>query len=110
MYTLGPRNSSMAKRIHCDVISVPPQTTPARPRRAEHQPVAPPGEELLRQCVAEHLVVGPVVLDDDAALGDAGGAAGLEDVDRLVLQPPGDPAAHRTAAQPLVLEVAEQLQ
>src|SRR5262249_36873017 len=44
---------------------------------------------------------------DDPALGDAGGPARLEDVGRLVLVAQGDPAAHRPAAQPLVLEVAE---
>ena len=89
-------------------------STASRSRRGPDGPsisqLRPLGEVLLRQRVAEHLVVDAEVVDDDAALGDAGGAAGLEDVDRLVLQRLGHPAAHRAAAQPLVLEVAEQLQ
>ncbi len=45
-----------------------------------------------------------------AALGNAGRAAGLEDVDRLVGEGLGHPAAHRPAAQPFVLERLELLQ
>ena len=37
-------------------------------------------------------------------LRDAGRAAGLEDVDRLVGERLGHPAPHRAAAQPFVLE------
>ena len=51
-----------------------------------------------------------MVLDDDAALGDAGGAAGLEDVGGILPDILGEPAAHRTAAQPVVLEQAELAQ
>ncbi len=86
------------------------QAQPARPRRPQHQPVGAAREGLVGQVVAEDLVVGLEVLDVDAALGHAGRAAGLEDVQGLVRQALGDPAPHRSAAQPLVLEVAEHLQ
>ena len=51
-----------------------------------------------------------MVLDDDAALGNAGRAAGLENIDRLAGVPLGDPASNRAAAQPLVLEQRKLLQ
>src|SRR6266852_3815303 len=52
------------------------QKQPPRAGRAEHQPVGSLGEVLVGQRGREHLIVDPVVLADDAALGDAGGAAG----------------------------------
>ena len=64
------------------------------------------GKYLLGQGVAEHFVVDPVILDDDAALGDAGGAAGLEDVDRLVRSAlgtqrrTGPPRSHSSSKRP----------
>ncbi len=67
----------------------------------------PLGEILLRQRVAEHLVVDAEVVLDDAALGDAGGAAGLEDVGRLVLpialgtqRRTGPPRSHSSSKRP----------
>jgi hypothetical protein len=73
----------------------------------EHHPVGSFGEILVGQRVAEEFVVDPVVLDDDATLGNARGAAGLEDVGRLVGEPLRDPAADGAAAQPLILEQRE---
>src|SRR5215469_12282645 len=81
-----------------------------RAGRAEHEPVRSLGEILLRQRVAEHLVVDAEIVLDDAALGDAGGTAGLENISRLILQGFRHPTAHRAAAQAFVLEEAEQLQ
>lgn len=77
---------------------------------AEHQPVRAARKVFVRQRVAEILVVGPVVLDDHAALGNAGRAAGLEDVHRLVGKSFRNPTADRAATKPLVLEVRELLQ
>ena len=94
-----------AAAVLAQVLDRQPQ--PPRAGRPQHQPVRPLGEELFRQRLAEHLVVDAEIVGDDAALGDAGRAARLEDVDRLVLQPLGHPAAHRAAAQPFVLEQAE---
>jgi len=61
----------------------------------------------LRKVVAEQLVVGLKVRHVDPALGHARGATGLEDVRRLAGEAPGDPAANRPAAKPLVLEVPQ---
>src|SRR4029450_6150701 len=54
--------------------------------RAQHEPVGPFGEELLRQRAAEDFVVDPMVLGDNAALRNACGAAGFENISRLVPQ------------------------
>ena len=71
-------------------------STASRSRRGPDGPsisqLRPLGEVLVGQRVAEHLVVDAEVVDDDAALGDAGGAAGLEDVDRLVRRAPSAPS------------------
>jgi len=83
------------------------EAQPARPRRTEHQPVRALGKVLVGQRPAEELVVGAEVLDGDPALGDAGRAAGLEDVNRPSREPFRNPALDRTAAQPLVLEQSE---
>ena len=83
------------------------QAQPARAGGPERQPVGALREGVVGQRVAEHLVVDAEVVDVDARLGHAGAAAGLEDVDgpaRVALR---HPAAHRAAAQPLVLEGAE---
>ena len=76
----------------------------------------PFGKILVGQRVAEHLVVDAEVVDDDAALRDAGGAAGLEDVDRLVLRGPsessgctGPPRSHSSSKRPNSLQVVEAL-
>ena len=68
---------------------------------------APFGKRVVGQRVAEALVVDPEVVDVDPRLRHAGAAAGLEDVDRPVGVRLRHPAAHRPAAQPLVLEEAE---
>ena len=83
------------------------QPQPPRTRRAQHQPVRPGWKILIRQRAAEQLVVGAKVVDGDAALGHARGAAGLEHVNRLVGAGLGHPAADRPATQPLVLERLE---
>ena len=83
------------------------ETQPARAAGPQHQPVGPLGEALIGQRLGEKLVVGPEVVDGDAALRYAGGAAGLEHVDRTVLVRPRHPAPDRAAPQPLVLEVSE---
>src|SRR5262245_20819686 len=61
------------------------QAQPARPRRAEHQPVRTLGEVLRGERSGVEVVVGAEVDAGDAALRDAGGAAGLEDEDRRAL-------------------------
>ena len=90
------------------------QAQPARAGRPEHQPVAPFREELLRQRVGEHLVVDPEVVDDDAALGDAGRAAGLEDVDAAIgvsafgtQRRTGPPRSQSSSKKRELLEVVE---
>ena len=95
----------MPPRILREVLDRQPQ--PARARGPEHQPVRAFREVLVRQRRAEQLVVGAEVVERDARLRNAGRAAGLEHVDRLAGEPLRDPALHRTAAQPLVLERAE---
>ena len=80
---------------------------PARAARADHQPVSALRKLVVRQRLAEQLVVDAEVVDVDARLRHAGAAAGLERVDRLVLVGARHPAPHRAAAQPLVLERAE---
>src|SRR2546429_9976678 len=82
----------------------------ARAGGAEHHPVGALREELVRQTLTEYLVVDPQVFADDAALGNTSGAAGLEDVDRFLVQRLGDEAPHRSSAQPAVLEQAGLLQ
>src|SRR5207249_11519443 len=59
------------------------------------------------QAVAELLVVDAEVVDDDAALGDAGRATGLKNIRRLAGKPPGNPSVDRATAEPVVLEVLE---
>ncbi len=83
------------------------QPQPPGTRGPQHHPVASLGEVLVGERVAEEFVVDPVVLDDDATLGNAGGAAGLEDVGRLVGEALGDPTADGAAAEPLILEQRE---
>ena len=51
-----------------------------------------------------------MVLDDDACFGNAGGAAGFEDVDRFVLVGFWHPATHGATAEPFVFEQREFLQ
>ena len=51
-----------------------------------------------------------MVFDDDAALGNARRAAGLEDVDWLVFVGLGDPTPHGAAAEPFVLKQGEFVQ
>jgi hypothetical protein len=77
---------------------------PPRPGRPEHQPVGSRRKKLLGQCVAEHLVVGAEVAGVVSRFRDAGRAAGLEDVGRLVGQTFRHPATDRAAAQPLVFK------
>ena len=95
-------------------------STASRSRRGPDGPsisqLRPLREELVRQRVGEHLVVDPEVVDDDAALGDAGGAAGLEDVPRLVLAAPsapsgrtGPPRSQSSSKNGELLEVVEAL-
>ena len=62
---------------------------------------------LVGQGLRELRVVRAEVVDVDAALGDAGGAARLKDIDGFVGQTLGHPTAHRSAAQPLVFKKAE---
>jgi hypothetical protein len=80
------------------------QAQAARTARAEHQPVRSFGKILFGQCAGKNLVVSPVVLDYNAALGNARRAAGFEDVRRLARKGLGNPAAGGPAAKPFVLE------
>src|SRR5262249_9808193 len=86
------------------------EAQPPRSARAKHQPVRSFGKVLLRQRRAELLVVDAKIVDDDAALRNAGGAAGLEDVGGLAPQGLGLPAPNRPAAKPFVFEEAEPLE
>ena len=95
----------MPPRCWREVLDGQPQAP--RAGRAEHQPVGSLREVLIGQRVAEQLVVDPEIVARDARLGHAGGAAGLEHVDRLAGAALGDPALHRSAAQPVVLEKTE---
>ena len=69
---------------------------------------------LVGQGGAHHFVVDLVIFDDDARLRHAGGAAGFEDVDRLLapigLRHPAFDVQTGGAAQPVVFEQGEQLQ
>ena len=76
----------------------------------KHQPVGPFGKILLRQRIAEQRIVGAKIVDRDAALGNAGRAAGFEHVNRLVGQRLGHPAPHRPAAEPFVLKLRKLFQ
>jgi len=91
-----------------EVLDRQPQAP--RPGGAQHQPVAAARKGVVVEAIAEDLVVDLEVVDVDPALRDAGGAAGLEDVEGLPGEAPRQPAAHRAAAQPFVLEVAEELE
>ena len=82
-------------------------STASRSRRGPDGPsisqLDPLGKILVGQRVAEHRVVDAEIVDDDAALGNAGGAAGLEDVDRLVrqaLRAPSGAPGRRAAIRP----------
>ena len=86
------------------------QTQTPRAGRPQHQPVRPAREELVRQRVAEDLVIGAEVVDRHARLRRAGRPARLEDEHRLAGESLGDPPLHRAAAQRFVFERAEALQ
>src|SRR5262249_48486547 len=86
------------------------QPQPARTRRPEHQPVRSPREVLVGQRLAEQLVVGPEVFHRDARLWNAGRPARLEDEHWFAGEAFRNPALHRAAAQPFVLEQPEPLQ
>ena len=86
------------------------QAQPPRSGRTEHQPVGAFREVLVGQRRAEQLVVGAEIVAGDARLRRAGRAAGLEDEHRLAGQASRDPALHRSAAQPLVLERPQTFQ
>ena len=86
------------------------QPQPPRARGAQHQPIRAAREILLRQRVAEERIVDAEILDRDAALRHARGAARLEHVDRPVGQRLGHPPPHRPAAEPFVLERRKLLQ
>src|ERR1044071_8990527 len=75
-----------------------------RTGRSEHQPVGASGKVLVGECIAEDLVVGTEVLNRQPALGHAGRAAGFEREEWLASQTLRQPATHRTASQPLLLE------
>ena len=78
--------------------------------RTDHEPVGPAWEGMVRQCVGKGLVILAEVFDVDARLGNARAPAGLEGEDGLVGVRFGHPAAHGTAAEPLILEEAEAVE
>src|SRR5689334_2812173 len=86
------------------------QAQPARTGGAEHQPVRAAREVLIRESVAEQLVIHAKIVHRGTALRDAGGAAGFEYVDGLAGASLGNPAPHRSAAEPFVLEFRKSLQ
>ena len=77
----------------------------ARAGRAHHQPVMVARKMFVGDLLAELGVIDLVILPADALLGHAGGAAGLEDVERLALEFGGNPDLGLQVAQPFVLEV-----
>src|SRR5579875_2814837 len=86
------------------------QTQPTGTRRAEHEPIGPLGEIFVRQRITKHFVIDAEIVLDDAAFGNAGGAAGLENISWSILKRFGYPTAYRPAPQPFVLEEAKQFQ
>ena len=93
----------LAQVLHC-------QSQAPRTGWAEHEPVGAFGEILVRQRLAEKLVVDAKIIRDHAAFRNARRTTGLENIDRLVLERLRHPAANGAAAQPFVLEQAEKLQ
>ena len=83
------------------------KTEAARPGRAEHEPVRAFGEVLIRQRVAEELIVESKILDRDAAFGNPGRAAGFENVNGTILVRLRYPSPHGSSTQPLILEQRE---
>src|SRR5215213_9452611 len=83
------------------------QPQPPRAGRTEHQPVCPQRKVLLRQRLAEQGVIGPKIINRDAALGYARRPAGLKYVNWIVRQCLWYPTPHRAAAQPVVLKRRE---
>jgi hypothetical protein len=56
------------------------------------------------------LVVDAEVVHDDSALGNAGGAARLEDIPGTIGVALGNPAPNWPATEPFILEVSKELQ
>src|SRR5207249_938456 len=83
---------------------------PSRTGRSEHQPVGAAREVALRQSVAEGFVIETEIFHRGAALGDPGGATGFENKDRHAGASFRHPAANRSTAQPIVLELRELFQ
>src|SRR4030095_4936465 len=61
-------------------------------------------EEFVRECLAEHLIVGAEVVDLQTALGDPGSSTGFEGIYGFVGKPLWEPPAHGSSAQPFVFE------
>jgi hypothetical protein len=97
-----------AAAVLCQVLDGQPEA--ARTARADHQPVRSAREKLIRQRGAKGFVIGTEVVDTDARFGNAGRAARFECKDGLVGVGARHPAAHGTAAQPLVLKKAEAVE
>src|SRR5688572_23305777 len=79
----------------------------ARTGWAEHEPVCAGRERLILQGLREIFVVDAEVFDLEARLGDASGTAGFKDVHRATHQASWKPAAHRSAAEPVIFKVAK---
>src|SRR5262245_36438838 len=65
---------------------------------------------LIGECRAEDFVVGQEVFAVDPRFRNTRRTTGLEDIHGLPGEALGHPALNRTAAQPLVLEAAEEVQ
>ena len=97
-----------AAAMLCQVLDRQTQATGSR--GAQHQPVRTFGEVLVRQRVAEQLVIPPMILDHHTAFRNASCAARLENVDRFPRMPCRNPTADRTAAEPFIFEIGKLLQ
>ena len=86
------------------------QAQPARTGRTQHEPVRAFRKKFVGQRLAEELVIDPEILERHTRLRRARCASGLKHIGRLAFAAPGDPAPHRTATQPLILEGAEALE
>jgi hypothetical protein len=79
----------------------------ARAAGAQVQPIGAAREKFVRQSIGESFVVNAKIFVRDAGFRDARRSSSFESEDGLVGVGLGDPASHRSSAEPLVLEKAE---
>ena len=89
---------------------VPLPGVPARACRAYRQPVRTLRKGVVRQGIAEQLIIDPEIFGRNPRFRHAGTAARLKREDRLVSEALRNPAPDRAAAQPLVLKIAKKIE